>query len=405
MAKKKIKGIVYGAELPSGPYTAGGAKFFDEANFPEIPDEMFERQPLDLDKIERVERKSLTYWKDARIRLFKNKAAVLAMFIVLFIVVMSIFGPGMNEYAYDQQIEPLRLNNRIPPRVPGLENLGIFDGTRVTELSLDRLSEYKEGEYKILEEFEVPAAEGQVQKRVRIKEYTYIKNGIEDKYYWFGTDDLARDIWTRVWRGTRISLYVGLLAALIDMIIGVTYGAFSGFSGGRTDIIMMRITEVIGGIPWLVVILIFIMIFGNGLLSMSVAIAFSSWIGMARVVRAQFLKLREQEFLLAARTLGTPNHKLIFKHLIPNIVGQIVIMITFSIPGAIFTEAFLAFLGLGIPAPDASLGSVINDSRKFLQFYPSMIFIPSAVISLLMLSINIFANGLRDALDPKMRNS
>lgn len=405
MAKKKIKGIVYGAELPSGPYTAGGAKFFDEASFPEIPNEMFERQPLDLDKIERVERKSLTYWKDARIRLFKNKAAVFAMFIVFFIVIMSIFGPSMNEYAYDQQIEPIKLNNRIPPRVPGLEKLGIFDGTRVTEMSLDRLAEYKEGEYKLLEEFEVPGAEGQVQKRVRIKEYTYIKNGIEDKYYWFGTDDLARDIWTRVWRGTRISLYVGLLAALIDMIIGVTYGAFSGFSGGRTDIIMMRITEVIGGIPWLVVILIFIMIFGNGLLSMSVAIAFSSWIGMARVVRAQFLKLREQEFLLAARTLGTPNHKLIFKHLIPNIVGQIVIMITFSIPGAIFTEAFLAFLGLGIPAPDASLGSVINDSRKFLQFYPSMIFIPSAVISLLMLSINIFANGLRDALDPKMRNS
>lgn len=405
MAKKKIKGLNYGGEKPEGLYTADGAKIFEPEIFPEIPDEMFERQPLDLEKIERVERKSLTFWKDARIRLFKNKAAVFAMLIVLLIVIMSIFGPGMNEYTYDQQIQPLRKNNRIPPRIPGIEKLGIFDGTRITELSLDRLSEYKENEYKILEEFDVAAAEGQVQKRVRIKEYTYIKNGIEDKYYWFGTDDLARDIWTRVWRGTRISLYVGLLAALIDMLIGVTYGAVAGFNGGRTDIIMMRITEVIGGIPWLVVILIFIMIFGNGLLSMSVAIAFSSWIGMARVVRAQFLKLREQEFLLAARTLGTPGYKLIFKHLIPNIIGQIVIMITFSIPGAIFTEAFLAFLGLGIPAPDASLGSVINDSRKFLQFYPSMIFIPSAVISLLMLSINIFANGLRDALDPKMRNS
>jgi oligopeptide transport system permease protein len=142
-----------------------------------------------------------------------------------------------------------------------------------------------------------------------------------------------------------------------------------------------------------------------GIIPISIAIAITGWIGMARVVRSQFLKLKEQEFILAARTLGTPNHQLISRHLVPNIIGQVIIMITFSIPGAIFYEAFLAFIGLGIPAPAASLGVLVSEARGFLRFIPSMLFIPALVISVLVLSINLFANGLRDALDPRMRNN
>ncbi len=386
-------------------------RVYDPNTFGEIPKDSFERVPLDLTNVEKFEREGLTFWQDAWQRLLKNKGAVISIVLLIIIVAMSFFGPSFNEYKFDEQIKPPKLHAKLPPRVPGLEKLGIFDGTRQTELGERRyeklVAEQKERGTKLFElkkEFTVEGDYGP-EKRYLIKEYTYAKNKIEDEYFWFGTDDLARDLWTRIWKGARISLYVGLLAAVMDMVIGVTYGAIAGFYGGKVDIIMMRITEIIGGVPWLVVIIIFILILGTGLLPMSFAIAISSWIGMARVVRAQFLKLRDQEFLLAARTLGTPSNKLITKHLIPNVIGQIVIMITFSIPGAIFTEAFLAFIGLGIPSPNASLGSVINDSRTFLKFYPSMVFIPSVILSILMLSINVFANGLRDALDPRMRNN
>ncbi len=411
MSNELNNNIAENAEVTNTQAPLDIDKTFDYDNYKNIPKEKFERVPLDLSKAEKFEREGLTFWQDARVRLLKNRGATIAVILLTIIVFMSFVGPSMNKYAFDEQIKPAKIHAKLPPRVPGLEKIGIFDGTRKTELGERRyknlVEEQKKKGKKLFElkkENIIKTKAGE-EKRYSIVEYTYVKNGIEDQYFWFGTDDLARDLWTRIWKGARISLYVGLLAALLDMIIGVTYGAIAGFYGGRVDIIMMRITEVIGGIPWLVIVIVFIMALGTGLLPMSFAIAISGWIGMARVVRAQFLKLRDQEFLLAARTLGTPNTKLITKHLVPNVIGQIVIMITFSVPGAIFTEAFLAFIGLGIPAPNTSLGSVINDSRKYLQFYPSMVFIPSTILSILMLSINIFANGLRDALDPRMRNN
>lgn len=375
------------------------------SEYPNISQERFERVALDLSAQEKFARPSLTFWQDARIRLFQNKAAILALLILAFLLFMAAFGPYFNQYKHTDQIQPLASHAKLPPRIPGLESLGIFDGTKTIEMGDNRLARYKEGEYEVLDTFEVKDESGATVKRTLIREFTYVKNGIADEYFWFGTDDLARDLWTRIWMGTRISLFVGVLAALFDFIIGVTYGAISGFYGGKVDMIMMRITEIIGGIPWLVILIVFILVFGNGLFSMSLAIGVTGWIGMARVVRAHFLKLREQEFVMAASTLGTSNADLIRRHLLPNIIGQIIIMITFSVPGAIFTEAFMSFIGLGIPAPDASLGTVVVDSRAFLRFQPSMVFIPSTVLSLLMLSINIFANGLRDALDPRMRNN
>lgn len=370
-----------------------------------LPDK-FERVQIDPDNIDKFTRESINFWKDAWIRLKSNKGAILSLIILFVIVLMSIFAPMLSQYTHEQQIQPLKAHSKLPPRIPYIEKLGIFDGTRITELGEKRLAlQYKEGQYEILEEYTIKDQYGNDSKRFKIKEFSYIKNKIEDEYFLFGTDDLARDIWTRIWRGTRVSLYVGLLAAFIDFFIGVTYGAIAGYYGGKTDTIMMRIIEIIAGIPWLVIVLVFILILGNGLVPMSLAIAISGWTGMARVVRSQFIKLREQEFVLAARTLGASNSTLIIKHILPNVIGQIIIMITFSIPAAIFTEAFLAFIGLGIPVPDASLGSIVNDARTFLQFYPSMVFIPATVLSILMLSINIFANGLRDALDPKMRNN
>lgn len=374
-------------------------------NIEDISPDMFERVDIIEEDIEINVKKSVSFWKDARLRLRKNKSAMFALFVLIFIILMAIFAPMVSQYSYKEQIQPLREHSKLPPRIPYIEKLGIFDGTRIAEVGQKRLEkDYKEGDYELLDEYEITDETGNKAKRYKIKEFSYIKNNIQDEYFLFGTDELARDLWTRIWRGTRISLYVGLLAAFIDFFIGVSFGAVAGYYGGKVDIIMMRIIEIIAGIPWLVIVLVFILILGNGLVPMSFAIAVSGWTGMARVVRSQFINLRNQEFVLAARTLGASNFSLIVKHILPNVIGQIIVMITFSIPSAIFTEAFLAFIGLGIPAPDASLGSITNDSKAFLQFLPSMVFIPAGVLSILMLSINILANGLRDALDPKMKN-
>jgi oligopeptide transport system permease protein len=230
----------------------------------------------------------------------------------------------------------------------------------------------------------------------------YKNKGIKENY-WFGTDDLGRDIFTRTWSGARVSILIGLLAAVIDMVIGVAFGGISGFFGGRTDTIMQRIAEVLMGIPYLIVVILFILIFKNpGILSIALAMVITGWVSMSRIVRGQMLKLKNQEFVLASRTLGATNTQLIAKHLIPNIMGPIIVMMMFTIPSAIFSEAFLSFIGLGIAPPKASLGSLVSDGFKSLQTFPHMMIIPAVVISLLILSFNLIADGLRDALDPKM---
>lgn len=334
-----------------------------------MPKDLFELTPVNGTMNEKIERPSLTFWQDAWARLKTNKGAMFGLIVMSIIIIFAIIGPKMNEYTYKQQIQPIKNYTKLHPRVQGLEKIGIANGIE------------KSGKNK------------------------YVEKGIEKEYFWFGTDELGRDLWTRVWSGTRVSLYIGLLAALVDLLIGVIYGAISGFYGGKVDIYMMRIIEIIGGIPSLVVVTLFILILEPGLLSMSLAIGLTGWMGMSRVVRSQILKLKNQEFVLASRTLGASNFQLIWKHLIPNILGQVIIMTTFTIPGAIFYEAFLAFIGLGLPAPNASLGVLINDGYKFIKAgHGYMMLIPSIVICLLMLGLNLFANGLRDALDPKMRN-
>ena len=236
-----------------------------------------------------------------------------------------------------------------------------------------------------------------------LKFNVYEEKGIEETYL-FGTDALGRDIWTRTWTGTRVSLFIALLAAVFDLLIGVTYGGVSAYYGGRVDIIMQRIIEIISGIPSLVIVTLFIMVFEPGIMSISMAMAVSGWTGMARIVRSHVLRLKNQEFVLASKTLGSSDVRIILKHLFPNIVGNIVVATMFSLPSAIFYEAFLSFIGLGLQPPYASLGVLINEGFQALQNYPYMMFIPSIVVCLLIFSLNLLADGLRDAVDPKMRN-
>lgn len=219
----------------------------------------------------------------------------------------------------------------------------------------------------------------------------------------FGTDQFGRDQWTRIWYGTRISLLIGLVAALLNLVIGVIYGAVSAMVGGRVDAVMQRIIEILVGIPHLIIVILFMMILPPGVGTIVIAMSITGWVNMARLVRAQILKLKNQEFVMAAKLLGTNGRKMIIKHLVPNTVSVIVIQIMFAIPSAIFTEAFLSFIGVGLAAPQASLGVLINDGYKMLRAAPFMLIYPAAAIVLVMVCFSILGDGLRDALDPRMK--
>ncbi|WP_211745841.1 ABC transporter permease [Paenibacillus sp. Marseille-Q4541] len=221
--------------------------------------------------------------------------------------------------------------------------------------------------------------------------------------HWFGTDKFGRDQWARIWEGTRVSLLIAVLAAALDLVVGVIYGAVSALLGGKTDNVMQRIIEIMTGIPSLIIIILLMMIMKPGILTIMIAMSITGWVNMARLVRAHILKLKSQEFVLAARTLGTSNSRIILKHLVPNTIGIIVINTMFTIPSAIFTEAFLSFIGLGLQSPMSSLGVLINDGFASLTTQPYLMVYPSIVIILIMVTFNILGDGLRDALDPRMR--
>jgi oligopeptide transport system permease protein len=221
--------------------------------------------------------------------------------------------------------------------------------------------------------------------------------------FWFGTDEFGRDMWNRVWIGTRVSLYIGFLAAFLDLAVGVTYGAISGLLGGRVDDVMQRGIEILNGVPYLVVAILAMLVLSPGIITITIAIGLTSWTYMARIVRGRMLQLKEQEFALASLSLGANRTRLLAKHLLPNSLGPMIVNLMFTIPLAIFSEAFLSFIGLGIQPPDTSLGALLSEGYKELRFHPYLLWFPTAVFSLLMISFNLFADGLRDALDPKMR--
>ena len=221
--------------------------------------------------------------------------------------------------------------------------------------------------------------------------------------HWFGTDNLGRDLLTRILYGARISLSIGIVASLINLTIGVVYGGIAGYYGGRLGAFMMRIVDILYGIPLLLYVILLMVVLKPGLTNIFIALGLVYWLRMAQIVRGQVLALRRQEYVLAAQLVGASSWRIILRHLVPNAMGPIIVTLTLSIPEAIFTEAFLSFIGLGVSAPMASWGVLASESVAGLRSYPYQLFYPAMAISITMLSFNFLGDGLRDALDPRMR--
>lgn len=234
-------------------------------------------------------------------------------------------------------------------------------------------------------------------------EQTGAYNQSPNAEFLFGTDNLGRDIFVRAWVGARVSLLIGLSAALIDVIIGVLWGAIAGVVGGKVDNIMMRIADILTAVPYLLVVILLLVVMEQGLLPMIIALSITGWVRMARIVRGEVMSIKNQEFVLASRTLGANTKHLILKHLIPNSLGSIIVTMTLTIPAAIFTESFLSYIGLGVTPPMASWGTMASEGNEAILTAPWRLFFPALLISITIFAFNAVGDGLRDALDPKLR--
>ncbi|WP_305767103.1 ABC transporter permease [Candidatus Epulonipiscium viviparus] len=382
-------------------------------------------------------RKSLTYWQDVWRRLRQNVMAMTGLVIIATIAFLAIFGPMFSGYSYSEQNTALA---NIAPNIQ-LTNIGggdyvlVHNDYKLIEATADgellgapEIIEDNKAEKFILYringkevKFDYSVAQKNRTKGSKVstentdmktKYDIYVNGKLIDKYnvkdvwnksYILGTDNLGRDVWTRVLYGARISLTVGLVASVVNLFIGVLYGGISGYEGGRVDNIMMRIVDIINSVPLLLIVILLMVVISPGLHTIILTIGLVYWVGMARLVRGQVLSLKEQEFVLAARALGVSKTKIVIKHLIPNAIGPIVVSMMMSIPSAIFTEAFLSFIGLGVSAPEASWGTLANDALGGIRSYPYQIIAPSVAIALTMFGFNFLGDGLRDALDPRLR--
>ena len=387
-------------------------------------------QFVDQNRLEEPEetRPSLTYWRDAWRRLKNRKPAIVALGGVILIVLFAVVGPLFIKASYsDQNLD----YSNVPPMIAIYEiESGYYvyltkdykllrisvKGTILARLKrtaqdpINKRYTYSDGEREVILDFSYNLLPGKMDSPFDYsflyagKEVTTPAKKVFNKTYPFGSDILGRNLLVRIMYGARISLTVAFVASLVNLVIGVAYGSLAAYEGGRRDIIMMRIVDILNSIPLvLYVILIMVLVGNRGLWTMILALGSVYWVVMARLVRGQVLSLKEQEFVMAARALGVARWNIIFRHLVPNAIGPIIVSMTMMIPSAVFTESFISFIGLGVSAPMASWGTLANDALSGLLSYPYQLFFPALAIAVTMLSFNILGDGLRDALDPRLR--
>ncbi len=303
---------------------------------PQLTKEDFDYKGPDVAATESLARPSVTYWKDAWLRLRKNKIAFTALVVIVLYILGAIVFPEIRPYDY---------------------------------YSNDALS----------------------------------MNMSPTSEHWFGTDDLGRDLFVRVWRGARVSLAIGVIATLLNTLTGVIVGGIAGYKGGHVDMLVMRTLDVLNGIPNLILAIMIMLVLGQGLIPIILSLIVVGWIGTARIVRGQVLQIKEQDFVAAARVMGISHITIYFRHILPNITGLLITSMTFAIPQAIFTEAFLSYIGLGIASPECSLGLLAKSGSIYFKLYPYQLIFPAVAISILMLAFSLLGDGLRDALDPSLR--
>ncbi len=334
----------------------------------------FNKATEDEKRQQDVMSESTTFFKDSMRRLLKNKLAVASMIVLILIIGVIIVAPAIVPYGY---AEILSVDGK---RDKGAKNLAPFTYSK--------------------------------------SEQAYIDAGGTRFPHIFGTDEQCRDYFIRVVYGTRVSLVVGFFASIIVLIIGMIYGSIAGYTGGRTDMIMMRIVDIIYSLPDMLVIILLsvvlntILVFpsgsllaklGTNMISLFIVFGCLYWVGMARLIRAEILSIKENEYILAAKSIGAKKGYIIKRHILPNCLSVIIISTALQIPSAIFTESYLSFVGLGVQAPMPSLGSLANAAREGLQSYPYKLVFPAIVICLIVLSLNLLGDGLRDAFDPKLK--
>ena len=344
-------------------------------------------------QIELVRGSSL--WRDAWIRLKKNLLALSGLGFFLFITCICLLGPLFTGYRYEDTDLPLQASpplDKIISRTVTLKN----GGAKQDYLALSNI----EDEFVDLPKTDRKAI---VAKLAAGDQYTSgnVSYQLSNQRHLFGTDPLGRDLLTRVLVGGRISLAVGFAATLVSVVIGVVWGATAGFIGGKLDNLMMRIVDVLYALPFTVIVILLMVMFGRNFILLFVAIGAVEWLTMARIVRGQIISLKNQEFVEAAVSLGLSGPRILFRHLIPNVAGSIIVYATLTVPNVMLLEAVLSFLGLGVPPPMSSWGVLIDEGARSIETSPWLLWIPAAFFSLTLFSLNFLGDGLRDALDPK----